>query len=321
MAILDQIDRQLLQALDNNSRQSYEALSKTLGIAAETLRYRLNGLRQRGILSGLLTIIDAGRLGNSYYKVFLKFHNVDETKVQGVISYLTQQDPVNWVARTDGLYDIGFTIRIRQVRELSQFIDSIKRLFNRYIHSLTFAINIEVEFLTRDYLTSGLRKSGKRAAYTTPSETDDADETDLAILRAVATDTRLSAAAIAQTLGISADTAGLRLRSLEERGIITRYTILLDSSLLGQVNYYVLLYVQNVSDKRLQALVQFCRSCPRVTYLIKALGPWDYELNLEVENLEQYRSFIMDLTRNYADLIRDYYGMPVTKVYKFTITP
>lgn len=58
-----------------------------------------------------------------------------------------------------------------------------------------------------------------------------------------------------------------------------------------------------------------------MVYFIKALGEWDYELNVEVENLDKYRELMMDLTREFSDIIRDYQSFPVSRVFKLTLSP
>jgi len=155
---IDKLDRRLLYVLDQNSRQSYVALARKLRLTPETVRYRVNNLVEQGVIQNFLTVIDAGKLGNGYYKIFLKLHNVDEAGVQEIISDLVNKEAVNWVARVDGIYDIGFTIRVRRVIDLSNFIDYLKRTYFSRLHKLVVAVNIEVDFLSRNYLTGSKAK-------------------------------------------------------------------------------------------------------------------------------------------------------------------
>ena len=139
---LDRYDKRLIVELDSNSRQSFAVLSRKLGIPEETVRYRINSLIERGVIAGLFTVIDAGQLGNGYYKILLKLHNVDNSRVDQIIKYLVEYPAVNWIAQFDAHFDIGFTIRVMRVVDLSEFIDELRRRFTRYINKLTFAINI-----------------------------------------------------------------------------------------------------------------------------------------------------------------------------------
>ena len=48
---------------------------------------------------------------------------------------------------------------------------------------------------------------------------------------------------------------------------------------------------------------------------MKALGEWDYELSVEIDSVDAYRELMMDLTREYSDIIVDYNAMVVRKIY------
>ena len=143
---LDRLDRKILRALDRDSRQSFNALERTLRIPAETIRYRVRNLIDKGVITFFVGIVDMGKLGASVHKVLLKLHNVAEDDVQRIITRLVSNRAVNWVARMDGVYDIAFTLWVLQVRDLSDFVDQLKVEFHRSLSRLAFAVNIRTEF-------------------------------------------------------------------------------------------------------------------------------------------------------------------------------
>jgi len=321
MADLDSLDRKLLYALDCDSRESYAGLARKLRVPQETVRYRLSRLIQEEIIFRSLAVIDAGKLGNTYYKILLKLHNVNEDKVQHLIGSLIENDAVNWVARMDGLYDVGLTIRIRQIVELSDFLDELKRSYRNYLHRLSFAVNIEVDFLARDYLLGRSKRREQIAKYTAPTKELEVDLLDQGILRILSSDTRTPASAIARQVQVSTETVLQRIKRLKEKGIIAKYIIALSPERSGILNYYVLLYLNNVSEDRLEAFRQYCLAHPNMVYLIKALGEWDYELNIEVEGVVEYRAMMMELNRLFSDIIRDSYTLSISELHKFTLAP
>ncbi|RIL10542.1 MAG: hypothetical protein DCC75_04160 [Proteobacteria bacterium] len=81
------------------------------------------------------------------------------------------------------------------------------------------------------------------------------------------------------------------------------------------------IFLNYASKARIEAFVEYCRLQPSIVYLIKALGEWDYELNIEVADAAAFRSLMMDLTRRFADIVRDYYALPVAELCKFTGMP
>jgi len=318
---LDILDRRLLQELDSDARQSFSSLAKKLKAAPETVRYRYASLVEDGIISFEYAVIDAGKLGSGVHKVLLKLHNVDEAKVNELISTLVLHEKVNWVARYDGIYDIGFTIWVSQLRELSLFVDWLREKFHSYLNRVVFAVNIEAEFFSRDLSFPKKRKAQTQALYTTPADPYKYDKVDLIILGKLSKSPRTSNVEIAEAAGVSSETIALRILKLEKFKVISGYRIVMDCARLGWVNYYVFLNLKHVSSEKREKLVSFCRQHSLVNYIIKALGEWDYELSVEARSLEEYRALMMELTREFSEIVRDYYGLPVTKVHKFSIHP
>jgi Lrp/AsnC family leucine-responsive transcriptional regulator len=319
--ILDLLDRKLLQELDGDSTLSFSLLAKKLKSPPETLRYRYNSLTESGVIQFEYAVVDAGKLGSGVHKILLKLHNVDEQKVSQIIAALTSHPKVNWVARFDGVYDIGFTIWIEQLRELSEFIDWLREKFHNFLNRVVFAVNIEAEFFPRDFSQNPKYRTSKQAAYTTPKDRHRCDELDLFILRKLAKAPRTSNVEIAEAANVTSETVGLRVSRLEKAKVITGYRLVVDCQKLGWINYYVFLNLKHVSAEKRGKLVEFCRKHPLVNYLIKALGEWDYELNVEARNTEEYRKLMMEITKEFSEIVRDYYAVPVVRLHKFSVLP
>lgn len=62
---------------------------------------------------------------------------------------------------------------------------------------------------------------------------NDLDDIDRRILQALAADARMSLKELAQAAGLSSPSAGERLRRLEERGVISAFTVDIDPTALG----------------------------------------------------------------------------------------
>lgn len=318
---LDQLDCALLHQLDVDFRQSSAAIARTLNQAEETVRYRMRSLVERSTIVSSLTIINAGLLGYNYFKVLIKLQNPREETVQKIERFLIDTPEVNWVARCETLYDIAFTIRVRRITDLDLFVDELKKKFHAVIKTLTFAINVEVDFLPRDFLVGTERPRRRESAYTSPREERPLDVTDLQILKLLSRDARMSLRSLAKECHCTDETVGDRLLRLEQERVITGYRLVLDCANCGILNYYMLLYLNQLSPERLNKLREFLRAEPALTYYIKAIGPWDYELNLEVFEAQDFQAFVASLTNSFSDLIRDWQAFPVSKVHKLTISP
>jgi len=324
MSKLDSTDRRLIYELDRNCRLPFSKLGSTLKISQEAARYRLQRLVHAEVINKFCTVVDAAKLGFAYYKVFLKLHNVSEGIIQKIIGFLAEQASVAWVVQTDGSYDIGFAAKaanIHDVLALSQVIDDLVTSFNCYVKKRVFCVNIAGDYLTRDYLVGRQRKSERQGFYSVLSEPVEIDALNLQIVKLLAIDARKSAVELARELPIESDAVLQRIRKLEQLKVITRYNLVLNHYLFEHVHFKVFIYLNRVSPERLQDFIAYCKTKPNVIFVVKTLGEWDCELDLEVDNLRHYKRVMMELTSEFADIITDYDGLVIEKIHKYNLFP
>jgi DNA-binding Lrp family transcriptional regulator len=127
----------------------------------------------------------------------------------------------------------------------------------------------------------------------------DLDEVDLAILRDLQEDGRLSNAKLAERLSLSETPSWRRLKRLEEEGYIEDYQANLNRRKLG---FGVLAFVQlNFFSHNTKDFAEFEKTvlaCPEVLTCHQMTGQTDYLLQVVFEDLDAYRLFIDRVLRN-----------------------
>ncbi len=127
----------------------------------------------------------------------------------------------------------------------------------------------------------------------------DLDEVDLAILRDLQDDGRLSNAKLAERLSLSETPSWRRLKRLEDEGYIEGYQANLNRRKLG---FGVLAFVQlnffSHNAKDFAAFEQTIQACPEVLACHQMTGQTDYLLQVVFEDLDAYRLFIDRVLRN-----------------------
>ncbi|HTN66369.1 MAG TPA: Lrp/AsnC family transcriptional regulator [Burkholderiaceae bacterium] len=127
----------------------------------------------------------------------------------------------------------------------------------------------------------------------------DLDEVDLAILRDLQDDGRLSNAKLAERLSLSETPSWRRLKRLEEEGYIEGYQANLNRRKLG---FGVLAFVQlnffSHNAKDFAEFTQTIQACPEVLACHQMTGQTDYLLQVVFEDLDAYRLFIDRVLRN-----------------------
>jgi DNA-binding Lrp family transcriptional regulator len=183
--LLDSKDFQLIVALDDNARQSYQSLGKRVSLSAPAVRDRLNSLKRKGILQGFMLLIDSSVFDRD--DLLLIFHGDFSRKT--ILSALAVPD-VSWVAwKLDG----GMTLRLWTKNE-HEATDNLAKI-------------------------TGVRPSGR--ALTPRKRRQQVSIIDFSIMDALVNDPRVSFGEIIKSTGLSPKTVRKHLDQLLETKTIS----------------------------------------------------------------------------------------------------
>jgi DNA-binding Lrp family transcriptional regulator len=125
------------------------------------------------------------------------------------------------------------------------------------------------------------------------------DRYDIAILRELQQDARLSNTELAQRIGLSAAPTWRRVRSLEAQGYITGYRAEIDRRRIG---LGVLAFVRVDADRSggdaMRTLESHIRALPEVTACHYISGAGTFELEVMATDLDAYARFSVDTLLN-----------------------
>ncbi len=120
------------------------------------------------------------------------------------------------------------------------------------------------------------------------------DPIDWRILRELQSDGRMTNVALAERVGLSPPPCLRRVRALEEAGIISGYTVLLDEKMLGfSVTAFVLVGLHSQSEADLRAFENRILSWPFVREAHMLSGESDYALQCVAPDLNGFHEFLL----------------------------
>lgn len=124
------------------------------------------------------------------------------------------------------------------------------------------------------------------------------DEIDRIIIAALMEDSRLSLKALARKSGLSSPSVAERLRRLEERGVITGYTVTVDPQAFG----YQLKAIVRIRPLpgQMHAIERQIQAIPEFTECDKVTGEDCFVAKLSVRSMEQL-DVILDSLANQAE--------------------
>ncbi|MBU2561503.1 MAG: Lrp/AsnC family transcriptional regulator [Nanoarchaeota archaeon] len=314
---LDKKDKRILYELDKNARQPLSRIAKKVNLSRESILYRLRKYQKEGIIRNFLTVMNSSKIGISYHKVYVKLHNIAEEEEKEFISYLCSHKNIAWVASCDGKYSLIFGPGARDLVELNSVIQDIMNKYWRFVMHYDVASIVGAHHFYRDYLIGEKGTTERLIAWGGEQESAKLDAKNIEILDLLAKDARLSAVDVAKKVGLSADAVIQRIKQLEKQGVIEHYMIWPDVNKLTGIFYKVLVSLHDLNRQKEKQLISYCLQQPNIVYAVSTFGPWQLELDIEVESIEQFRSIMRDFLSQFAGIVSDYSPLNIYDEYKF----
>ena len=130
---------------------------------------------------------------------------------------------------------------------------------------------------------------------TQPAAPAGLDETDLAILRALARDVHLTNKALAARLGLAESTCAFRIRALRDRGVIRGTRVQLALGLLGYpIQAVIKVRLGSHDREHVNRLYADLTAVPGVLQALHVAGEDDFHLHVAVESPEALRDLVLE---------------------------
>lgn len=317
---LDKKDYQILYELDKNSRAPLSTISKKVKLSRESVLYRIRKYFKNGVIRNYLTVVDVSRFGFTHHKVLLKLHNIKEEKEKEFIKYLIKNKNIAWISSCDGSYSLMFVIRSKNLKEFYNILMEINNRYSKYISKQIIASIVEANYFHRDYLIEQKQTTKRKIGWDDDIKSKiKLDDADKKILHELAKNTRATSVEISKKVNLSPDTVIQRIKKYEREKIIDHYLIWINVNKVIGLYYKVLIRLKNINKEKEDDIFNYCNKIPKIVFLLKTIGEWQLELDLEVKNVIEYRGIIRDLLNNFSDVIIDYTGLNIYQEYKYNL--
>lgn len=322
MDALDLKDRKLIFAMEQDARQTNAALAKHIGLTPEAVQYRIERLLKRGVLKFFMGYINFAKLGFVDYGLFITTQRMSRAQEQDFVEFMLQYPYCPYFCKSGGTYDFVVDLLARNPIALMDLVTELTNRFGDFIHQQEIVTRISAHHFPKQYLLDATAAPPPSVYFGGPLDQQvQIDQTDDEILRRLAVNSRAKVVDIAQAVGLSDTAVGTRIRRLEETELITGYLAWAEPQSFGYQSFNLLLKSQNFrSDDELK-LFEFCRCHRHVTWLLKTLGRWDFEIGVEVKTQEQLQEVVYQLKDDFAHIIQRMEFAPMFKTIKYTQYP
>ncbi len=290
MVNMDKIDNKILVELVKNSRIPYTQLAKKCRISREVLNYRVNKLKNQGIIHDFFTEIDSTKLG---YVSALFFVRIKASHEKEFIEYIKKSDFISWAGTHSGLWSLGMAIYGKDNVEVEKRFQEIYIKFKDGIVDHRFEFYKTTKFYYEKYFDSTpIKKYEKFTSYRI-------DSVDKFILRKLSKNSRFTSVELGKELNLSAPAVIKRIKNLEKSGYILKYSIFVNLSKLEK--YQFVFFIQNKNLENRSKLYLYLESHPKVSFLLDYLGDPFIEFGIFVDDPYEVREIEQEIEETFPE--------------------
>jgi len=303
---LDVKDKKLLVLLSENSRSTINELAKKVQLKRDTVAYRIKRMEQNELILRYFPEIDYSALGFNQYHVFFVVDESDEKAKEEFIEYIkSHPGTLNLIEYSDR-WDFEWRFI---AKDFDEFDDALTQVYIKFssiiqeraklIHRNTFySILLPYDFheMKRSTRIEIPKENGKISV----------DEKDLKLLKHLSENSRQSTYELSKKISLSADAIRLRIKRLEKKGVIQKYTVTLNLSKLGY-HWYTFAQQMKIFDKHAEAKFQtLVKDHPYIIKAVKTIGYWDVIVYIIAKSAKNFHKTIKQLKREFSDIIDTY---------------
>jgi len=119
---LDKIDQQIIDALKENSRLTYSAIGKKIGLSEAAIRKRVKNLISKGVIKRFTVEVNMSQRANAVVLVSVS----PSTSTSTISEKLCRIEGIKDVHEITGQYDIFVNISAPSIAEVNKCVDEIR---------------------------------------------------------------------------------------------------------------------------------------------------------------------------------------------------
>ena len=321
MVQIGKLDRSILYELGSNSRISYKNLAKKIKSKKTVVSYHIQNLTKEKIICKYIPVFSLNRLGLHSHKIFFKFHGLDKKKKDQMIKDLIEDPLINWVAESVGAWDLLISTFFSNIMDFADMKNEFFKKYGPYVQDYSVTIIEDALIFNRDYLVDKKLDYRKRFVLSEKKKLEKIDDTQKQILRLIRNNGRFQITKIAKDLNLNVRTVMSKISNLEKRKIIQGYTTFLDVNKIGFKFFKLCIYLQDFTKEKYDYLINYCKLHKNVIWIIKSIGDWDLELEIEAENLEYIYNLVEEIKTNYPKIVKSIDVSIIIKEHKLCYFP
>jgi DNA-binding Lrp family transcriptional regulator len=309
----------ILAAIDAVGVTSVAALADATSLKTQSVRYGLQSLLERHLISPFCSI-DSAAVGFRSYIVYFSLSPGGTSSVDKALSALASHQNVSWLGELSGTYQYGCTVCARDTPHVMSLLERITAGMGVKWQRKSITERTHLTFWPLK-LFSASTEASLAISYPTRPIQHEIDQLDHAILKLKSEDPTLPTSEIARTSGNPLSTVAHRIEQLFKRGILLGSWYAPNWNNLGIGHSEVSLVLREVAPSLIEELARFGRRTRSCHYVVGGLGSWDFQLNILSSPPTELQRFTRELWEIFGDRIETVNVSAYSRLLKYSTYP
>jgi DNA-binding Lrp family transcriptional regulator len=296
---LSAVQRRILEEIDLKPDITREVVAKVLRLKTASVHYAINTLLERKALVRRARI-NFFALGLTDVAVFFSVTESGKGGRRALEKWLIAHEQIAWLSRLAGEYQYALILFARSLNDVGHFIRELKSFQGILVGDLIVAPRTSYKECNRKYLTSK-PAAPRTLAFEATGNSWLPDDLDHRLLSHLGHHEFDSMRSVARKLGIPVSTVEHRIAMMRQRGVLLGFYYEPVPSMFGMQAFRFLISTCGAPLDMTTRFERFCLRHPRVVFVIQAIGSWEYEIGIEVDDAS--------LALEFASEISDFFGI------------
>ena len=141
---LDNKDKIIIKALEEDGRALIKDISKKTKIPRDSVNYRIKKLREEGVIKAIVPICDTNKMNKPIYTwLNIQLQQFDEQTEKKFQNYLKSQNNIIYIGKVTGAYHYIITIATKTIQDLDNVLRDILAKFPNIIKTYNTSLMVE----------------------------------------------------------------------------------------------------------------------------------------------------------------------------------
>jgi DNA-binding Lrp family transcriptional regulator len=300
MIEIDDIDKRILFELERNARIPDVKLAKIVRKSKDAVRYRIKSLEEKKIITGYKTWIDMAKLGFGSSTLYLSLINLPDKK-EKLIEYIKNDSRTYWLGVAEGSWNVGVSYFVKSNEELFDMKHKLLSKFGDIIIDIRITSLVGVSIHEKNFLVNEVTKL---TSFTEKVEENELDEMSKKILKEIFWNATENIATLADKLDTTIDVVRNRIRNMEEKRIIIRYSAIIDYQKIGYEFYKSFIYLKKFNEGLFVDMNDYIKNSKVMINMVRQIAPWDFEIVSFARSFAEYDRTMGEFTKKFVENVQ-----------------